>query len=76
MYGVGVVRLKCLKVIEEYPQFLLVPQGSLKERETHLIIAEQLSYGTRAQTEMILSDTAEIGRLLTILIRTLKVSTP
>src|SRR2546426_12620372 len=56
---------------KEYVQFLLIAQGSLKELETHLIIAEKLNYGTSSQTELLLSHSAEIGRMLTSLIRKL-----
>src|ERR1043165_2962504 len=61
---------------KEYVQFLLIAQGSLKELETHLIVSQRLSYGTTAQTEAILADTAEIGRMLTALIRKLRTPTP
>lgn len=59
---------------KEYIQFLLIAQGSLKELETHLIIAEKLNYGTRSQTELLLSHSSEIGRMLTSLIRKLRSS--
>ena len=61
---------------KEYVQFLLIAQGSLKELETHLIIGERLNYSTKPQTELLLSQTAEIGRMLTVLIRKLKQTTP
>ena len=61
---------------KQYVQFLPIAQGSLKELETHLIIAERLSYRTKSQNELLLSHTAEIGRMLTSLIRKLKESTP
>ena len=57
---------------KEYVQFLFIAQGSLKELETHLIIAERLSYSTKSQNELVLGHTAEIGRMLTSLIRKLK----
>jgi four helix bundle protein len=47
---------------KEYLQFLIVAQGSLKELETHFIIAE--NYLTEAQVIHILSQTEEIGRML------------
>lgn len=56
----------------EYLQFLAIAQGSLKETETHIIIAERLSYATHAQAERILSQAEEIGRMLGGLIRSLK----
>jgi four helix bundle protein len=60
---------------KEYLQFLLVAQGSLKELETHFIIAERLGYATKAQTARMLTQTDEIGRMLGGLIRKFKVST-
>ena len=58
---------------KEYSQFLMVAQGSLKELETHLIVAEKLAYLTKSQTERLLSSTDELGRMGT-LIRKLKPS--
>ncbi|HYX28983.1 MAG TPA: four helix bundle protein [Pyrinomonadaceae bacterium] len=57
---------------KEYVQFLMVAQGSLKELETHFIVSEKLSYLTAAQTERLLSQTEELGRMLGALIRKLK----
>ena len=59
---------------KEYVQFLVIAQGSLKEVETHFIVAERLSYLTPAQTKRLLSQTDEIGRMLGSLIRKLKLS--
>jgi four helix bundle protein len=59
---------------KEYVQFLVIAQGSLKEVETHFIVAEKLSYLTSAQTNGLLSQTDEIGRMLGSLIRKLKLS--
>ena len=53
-------------------QFLRIAQGSLKELETHFIVGEKLSYLTGAQTERLLSQTDELGRMLGSLIRKLK----
>lgn len=61
---------------KEYVQSLVIAQGSLKEVETHFIIAERLSYLTPAQTERLLSQTDEIGRMLGSLIRKLSSATP
>lgn len=58
----------------DYAQFLFIAQGSLKELETHLIVAEKLSYLTRSQREHLLSQTDELGRMLGSLIRKLKLS--
>ena len=59
---------------KEYVQFLTVAQGSLKELETHFIVAEKLSYLTATQASKILSETDELGRMLGSLIRKLKLS--
>jgi four helix bundle protein len=59
---------------KEYLQFLMIAQGSLKELETHFIIAERLSYSTGAQTNRMLSQTDELARMLGSLIRKLKSS--
>jgi four helix bundle protein len=60
---------------KEYLQFLQIAQGSLKELETHVIIAEKLFYLTPLQTKRLLDETAELGRMLGSLIRKLKSST-
>jgi four helix bundle protein len=59
---------------KEYLQFLMIAQGSLKELETHVIVAEKLAYLTKSQTEPLLSSTDELGRMLGTLIRKLKLS--
>jgi four helix bundle protein len=59
---------------KDYAQFLFIAQGSLKELETHFIVAEKLSYLTEAQTARLLSQTDELGRMLGSLIRKLKLS--
>ncbi len=58
----------------DYTQFLFIAQGSLKELETHFIVAEKLSYLTAAQKMRVLSQTDELGRMLASLIRKLKQS--
>jgi four helix bundle protein len=61
---------------KEYLQFLQIAQGSLKELETHFIVSERLVYLTTAQTEGLLTQTDELGRMLGSLIRKLKTSSP
>lgn len=56
---------------KEYVQ-LMIAQGSLKELETHLIVAEKLSYLTSSQLARVLSQTEELGRMLGSLIRKLR----
>jgi four helix bundle protein len=60
---------------KEYLQFLQIAQGSLKELETTVIIAEKLFYLTPSQAKRLLDETAELGRMLGSLIRKLKSST-
>ena len=57
---------------KEYLQFLMIAQGSLKELETHLIVAEKPAYLTNSQTERLLSSADELGRMLGTLIRKTK----
>lgn len=57
---------------KEYVQFLTVTQGSLKELETHVIIAHRLDYITNFQLETHITLTEEIPKMLGSLIRTLK----
>ena len=59
---------------KEYVQFLCIAQGSLKEVETHFIVAERLLYLIPEQTKRLPSQTDEIGRMLGSLIRKLKLS--
>ena len=57
---------------KEYLQFLSIAQGSLKELETQVIIAQRLNYATDAQTESFLSDSEVVGKMLGGLIRSLR----
>ncbi|WP_342029932.1 four helix bundle protein [Devosia insulae] len=45
-------------------QFLRVAQGSLKELETHLILAQRVALLSEADTAPILGQCDEIGRML------------
>src|ERR1043165_2453393 len=40
---------------KDYTQFLFIAQGSLKELETHFIVAERLAYFTASQAAKLLS---------------------
>jgi four helix bundle protein len=53
-------------------QFLRVAQGSLKELETHLLIAERVGLVHSDALVHIYSSTDEIGRMLRALIRSLQ----
>lgn len=47
-----------------YAHFLRIAQGSLKELETHLILAERVGVAPAASTEDILIKADELGRML------------
>ena len=53
-------------------QFLRIAQGSTKELETHLIIAEQVSLAKTDQVAPLMAVVDEIGRMLRSLIRSLE----
>jgi four helix bundle protein len=57
---------------KEYIQFLYVAQGSLKETETQIILAEMLGYASRDATKSLLEKSAVVGKLLGGLIRALR----
>ena len=54
-----------------YLQFLKVAQGSVKEVETHLLIAERVGVATEAQLTPLLSQCESVGKLLRALMRKL-----
>jgi len=56
----------------EYIHHLSIANGSLKELETHLLITERLSYLENSELNPLLDLADEIGRMLNILIKTLK----
>ncbi len=60
---------------KEYVQFLCISQGSLKELETQLILAQRLNYGSKMASDSILELSDEVGRMLGSLIRSLKEKT-
>jgi four helix bundle protein len=49
---------------KEFLQHLSIAYGSLAELETHIQIAERLDYINKSKSEKILGKTAEIGRML------------
>ena len=51
-----------------YASFVRIAQGSLKELETHLIIAERVGVAKSSSTERILADADELGRMLRALL--------
>jgi len=48
----------------DFLNFLSIAQGSLKEVETQVLIAERLAYINQAQTSKLVSLTEEVGRLI------------
>ena len=57
---------------KDYVRHLMIAQGSLKELETHLIIAAEVELVARAQTEPVLDRCGQLGRGLGALIRSLR----
>ena len=55
-----------------FVQFLRIAQGSLKETETHLLLAERVGIVKRKQIADLLRHTDELGRMLHSLIRSLQ----
>ena len=55
-----------------YIQFLRVSQGSLKELETHVLLAQTVELMEQADAEQILDMSEQVGKLLRSLIRALQ----
>jgi four helix bundle protein len=53
-------------------QFLRVAQGSVKELETHLIIARRLDISPSNESDTLLAQCDELGRMVRSLIRSLQ----
>jgi four helix bundle protein len=47
-----------------YISFLRIAQGSLKELETHLFLAERVGVTPSGSTQAVLAETDELGRML------------
>jgi four helix bundle protein len=60
----------------EYIQHLSIANGSLKELETHLLIAGRLRYVQGEEINRALEDCAEIGKMLSGLIQKLRQRRP
>jgi four helix bundle protein len=54
-----------------YQQFLRIAQGSLKELETHLLIAERIGITGKQPVGPVLAQSESVGKLLRLLIRRL-----
>ena len=57
---------------KEFLQHLSIAYGSLMETETQILIAESLAYVQTGKAKFILEKTAEVGRLINGLSRSLK----
>ncbi len=53
-------------------QFLRVSQGSLKELETHIILATRVGLATEKETTPMLEECEQLGKMLRSLIRSLQ----
>jgi len=56
----------------EYIRFLQIAQGSLKELETHLLLAARVQLTTEAAIQSTLTQCDEVGKMLHSLIRALQ----
>jgi four helix bundle protein len=56
----------------EFQQFLSIAYVSLQEAETQLLIAQRLQYITSAESDTVLSQCSEVGRLINGLSRSLQ----
>ena len=54
-----------------YQQFLRIAQGSLKEFETHLLLAERVGIATDKDIDPLMAMSESVGKLLRLLIRKL-----
>ncbi|WP_274630053.1 four helix bundle protein [Arvimicrobium flavum] len=54
-----------------YLQFLRIAQGSLKELETHLLIADRVGIAPNGSTVALLASSESVGKLLRLLLRKL-----
>ena len=54
-----------------YASFVRIAQGSLKELETHLILAERVGIAKGGSADAILADADELGRMLRSLLNKL-----
>lgn len=55
-----------------YVNFLQIAQGSLKELETHIELAERVGLSDKQDADVILQSCDELGRMLASLVRSLK----
>lgn len=58
---------------KEYLQFLSIAQGSLKELETQVILAQRLQYAKEEESEELLLLSETVGKMLGGLMRSLRI---
>ncbi len=58
--------------VGDYVRFLSIANGSLKELETQVLIANRLTFIATVRCEAVLRQAAELGRMLTVLQRKLR----
>ncbi len=58
-----------------YASFVRIAQGSLKELETHLILAERVNICPPGSTDAVLAEADELGRMLRALLTKLSPKT-
>ncbi|MGD0140665.1 MAG: four helix bundle protein [Tepidisphaeraceae bacterium] len=61
---------------KQFASYLRTARGSLQELETQMLIAERLGYARSEKTSPILTRAEEVSRLLSGLLRSLKVDKP
>jgi four helix bundle protein len=60
------------ETVGAFVQFLRVAQGSLKELETHLLLASRVRCTSESEVEPVLARCDDVGRMLRSLIRSLQ----
>jgi four helix bundle protein len=57
---------------QSFIQYLRIAQGSLKELETHLLLAERIGFVSSAKTKVFFVQCEELGKMVRSLIRALQ----
>ena len=55
-----------------FVQYLRISQGSLKELETHLLLAQRVELAGKSEIEAVMQQCAVLGKMLRALIRSLQ----
>jgi four helix bundle protein len=59
-----------------YVQFLKVARGSLKELETHILLAQRIGFLCAGRSELLLATSDRLGKMLNALIRSIQAHKP